>query len=147
MSGGFGRAAADRDEIRAVQNRYADACDARDWALFERVFTPDATADYGAFQPAGREAIVAAIRSRLGGCGATQHLLGNQEVAVEGDTASARCRVRAFHVGRGERREQSYEVFAEYRDRLVRTPEGWRIAHRTMRVALERGTREVLGPE
>ena len=37
----------DRTAIIAVLNRYADACDTRDWALFERVFTPDVTSDYG----------------------------------------------------------------------------------------------------
>ncbi len=137
----------EREHIIDVLNRYADACDSRDWPLFERVFAPDATADYGDFQLASRDAIVASIRNHLGGCGPSQHLLGNYEVAIAGDHATATCRVRAFHAGAGARRDSYYEVFGEYRDRLVRMRDGWRIAHRQMRVAIERGTREVLGPE
>lgn len=34
-----------------------------------------------------------------------------------------------------------------YQDRWVHTPAGWRIAHRTMTVTLEFGSRKVLAPE
>ena len=39
-----------------------------------------------------------------------------------------------------------YECFGEYRDRLVRTPEGWRIRQRAMRITHETGTRAILKP-
>ena len=137
----------DRTAIIAVLDRYADACDRRDWGLFERVFTPDVTGDYGpGYQRADRAAIVASIQSNLGGCGPTQHLLGNYAVAVDGDRATSSCRVRAYHCGTGNEAGLFYECFGRYEDELVRTADGWRITHRRMRVDIELGTRAVLKP-
>jgi hypothetical protein len=41
---------------------------------------------------------------------------------------------------------RSYELLGEYRDRLVRTAEGWRIARRELTVHHEIGSRDVLRP-
>jgi ketosteroid isomerase-like protein len=137
----------DRAEVLDVVNRYAEACDRRDWGLFDRVFTADATADYGGeFELAGREAIAGMVRSMLGGCGPTQHLLGNHTVEVEGDTARASCKVRAFHAGIGDHDGSTYEVLGEYHHDLVRTAAGWLTAHLRMDIAVELGTRDVLQP-
>jgi 3-phenylpropionate/cinnamic acid dioxygenase small subunit len=134
-------------EIQHVLYRYARACDERDWAGFEHVFAENAEADYGgAFQFQGRTAIVASIRSLLGGCGPSHHLMGNPEVGVEGDGALARVYVRAFHRGAGEKANLTYECFGEYEASLRKLPEGWRVVHWRMRVDLETGTQEVLGP-
>jgi len=137
----------DRESIIAVLNRYADACDTRDWALFERVFTADATGDYGPDHQRGdRAAIIASIQSHLGGCGPTQHLLGNYDVDINGDRATSSCRIRAYHRGTGEEADLFYECFGQYDDVLQRTADGWRIAHRRMRVDIELGTHAVLKP-
>jgi hypothetical protein len=135
----------DHWEIVAVQNRYGEACDRRNWDLFDDVFTTDAVTEYGAPPVEGRHERVASIRSHLGGCGATQHLLGNYEARVDGDTAEASCYVRAFHTG-ADRPELTYEMFGMYHDRLRRTPDGWRISYRRLEVSLELGTRSVLAP-
>jgi hypothetical protein len=137
----------DRVEVLDVMNRYAEACDRRDWVLFDRVFAEDATADYGGTEMlAGRDAIVAMIRSMLGGCGPTQHLLGNHSAVVNGDTARASCKIRAFHMGVGEHAASTYEVLGAYHHDLVRTVDGWRTAHLRMDVDIELGTRAVLQP-
>jgi hypothetical protein len=136
----------DRQAIITVLNRYAEACDTRRWALFDDVFTPDAVGDYGAgFQVHGREAIVGMVASHLGGCGPTQHLLGNYVVDVDGDRASTTCKVRALHLGAGDS-TRTYEVLGEYHDRLDRLSQGWRISHRRMAVAIELGARDILRP-
>src|SRR4029453_8635945 len=71
----------DRAAIIAVLNPYADACDSRDWALFERVFTPDVTSDYGpGYERADRAAIIASIQSHLGGLVPTPHLPGHYHI-------------------------------------------------------------------
>ena len=135
----------DRAAIIAVLNRYAQACDTRDWKLFEQVFTPDVIGDYGAgYERPDRASIIASVQSHLGGCGPTQHLLGNYDVEVDGDQATSSCRVRAYHCGTGDETGLFYECFGRYDDRLLRTPEGWRITHRRMRVDIELGTRAVL---
>lgn len=137
----------DRQRIEQVLIRYAEACDRRDWALLDEVFLEDVIADYGTeYHLHGRSQLVAMVRSMLGGCGPSQHLLGNFRIAVHGRRADCRCYVRAAHAGRGAQAGRHYEVWAEYEDQLQRGPDGWRIARRTMHVHHETGTREVLGP-
>ena len=134
-------------EVFEVLNRYGEAADRRDWSLYDQVFTADASADYGLMNLTGRDSIIALIRNSLGGCGPTQHLLGNHTGELDGDEARASCKVRAFHQGAGDRSADTYEVLGTYYHDLVRTAEGWRTRHLRMDVALELGTRSVLRPE
>jgi hypothetical protein len=52
----------------------------------------------------GPDRVIAQIRNMLGGCGPTQHLLGNHVVTVDGDHATSSCKVRAFSAGPPTRR-------------------------------------------
>lgn len=133
--------------IQGVLNRYARGCDTRDWALFDEVFTEDVSVNYGGeFELEGRAGVVEMIRSMLGGCGPTQHLLGNFDIAVHGEQACSACYVRAAHAGLGSESEVYYEVWAEYRDALRLTERGWRIFERHMVVHKEVGSRAILRP-
>ncbi|MDD3352074.1 nuclear transport factor 2 family protein [Zoogloea sp.] len=123
----------DEARIGKVLMGYAEALDRRDWPALEQVFTADATAHYtsiGHFE--GREAIIEVVRQALSVCGPTQHLIGTVRIAVHGDGATARCYLQAIHAGLGDYRDRTLTVWGEYRDRLVRRPEGWRIAHREL---------------
>lgn len=135
----------DRDAIVETQIRYADACDTRDFALLHDVFTIDAAGDYGPRQPRGVHEIVQMIEDFLTNCGPTQHLLGNHVVRVDGETASARCAVRAFHAGRpgSDAEGLTYTVYGTYHDAMIRTSAGWRIEHRRMRVTHQSGDHRV----
>jgi hypothetical protein len=133
---------AEQQAIVDVLVRCAAAFDGRDWAVLDGIFTPDATA-YGAV---GREAVVATVRSFLGGCGPSQHLLGNHHVLVEDDIARSVCKARVIHVGAGDRAQLTYECFGNYRDDLVRTEGGWRIAKREFEVTIALGDIAVLQP-
>jgi len=135
----------DRAEVIDTVNRYATALDSRDWALLDEVFTPDAVGDFGAGVLNGREALRDLMKRMLGGSGPSQHLLGNHRVELDGDRARCVCQVRAFSAGTGSAASRHYELLGEYRDQLVRTPDGWRIARREMTVRHEIGTRDVLG--
>jgi 3-phenylpropionate/cinnamic acid dioxygenase small subunit len=137
---------ADWAAVVAVVNRYAEACDHRRWDLFAEVFTTDVTVEYDTgTRVEGLQALVRQVRGALQGCGPTQHLLGTHTVATVGDEASSRCSVRAFHAGAGGRAGQTYELFGEYHDHLVRQSGGWRIARRRMDIIYEVGSRAVLG--
>lgn len=122
----------DRLAIEEVLVRYCDAIDARDFALLERVFTPDATLDYTASGgPRDRfPAVRAWLEKALAPFELVQHVIGNVRVEVEGD----RARSRAYFTnpmgvpGRG--RGMTFLCGGLYRDRLVRTAEGWRIVER-----------------
>ena len=138
----------DRIAVIDVLIRYATACDRRDWRLFDDIFLPDVKTDYGngLYTFNNRQDVVNLIRSFLGGCGPTQHLLGNYRIDLEGDMANSVCSVRAFHVGISDAAGLTYEMAGEYRDHLKRTKDGWRIARRALVVNWEQGSRKVLRP-
>lgn len=124
----------DRLDIQDVLIRYCTGLDSRQWALLEEVFTTDAEADFGALggRHLGVEAIADFVRGVLQGCDATQHLLGNFDVAVDGDRATASCYFQAQHVLLGGSGGHTYLVGGSYRDRLARSAAGWRITYREL---------------
>lgn len=135
-------------DLQQVLIAYALLCDRRDWQTIGDVFSDGASACYGGHTLPERAAILAMLRRHLGGCGPTQHLLGNLQVWVDGQgQVTSRTEVRASHRGAGEQQHQTYDCMGHYEDRWTHTPAGWRIAHRTMTVALEFGSRTVLAPE
>jgi 3-phenylpropionate/cinnamic acid dioxygenase small subunit len=134
-------------ELHQVLIAYALLCDGRDWRGMGNVFSDDASASYGGRALLDRAAILAMLRNNLGGCGPTQHLLGNLQVWVDGEQVISRIEVRASHRGTADQQDQTYDCMGHYQDRWTRTAQGWRIVHRTMVVALEFGSRKVLGPE
>ncbi len=135
---------ADRHAVIDVVNQYATCLDARDWAGLDGVFTHDAVGHYGTVIE-GRHAIVESIRSFLDDCGATQHLLGNHQVRIDGDHAQGLTKARVIHIGEGVRAALvPYEAIGVYRDQFVRTAEGWRITHRHFDVHITLGDFNVL---
>jgi 3-phenylpropionate/cinnamic acid dioxygenase small subunit len=119
--------------IEAVLLGYATVLDGRHWTDLEEVFSADAVADYrgvGVFE--GREAIVGVVRDFLEACGPTQHMITNIRVDLEGSTARSSCYLQATHGGISAHAGLTMTVWGEYRDRLERRPEGWRIVHRTL---------------
>lgn len=125
----------DERNIVQVALRYCRALDTKNWALLDEVFVPEATADLaGPNHLVGIEAIRGRIRGALGILDDSQHLVGNHEVVVDGDTATHRCYLQAQHVREAAIGGPNYIVAGRYEDRLVRTDTGWRIAHRTLTV-------------
>lgn len=124
---------ADRIEIDDLLTRYATALDAKDWDAWAGCFTPDAWIDYTA--AGGIKGRLPEVRQWLAevmsGFPMTQHLVTNKAVQLAGDTAT--CRSCLFNP-MGVRDGDGMAVFLEggyYRDALVRTADGWRIAERT----------------
>ncbi len=123
---------ADRIEIDDLLTRYATALDGKDWELFGTCFTADAFIDYtGA---GGIKGNLPEVRDWLAqvmaGFPMTQHLVTNRAVQITGDTATSRC---ALFNPMGVKDGDGLAVFLEggyYRDKLVRTADGWRIAER-----------------
>jgi len=110
------------------------------------VFHPEADGTYGVTLN-GRTAIVGSIRSFLGGCGPSQHLLGNYQISIDGDHAESSTKARVLHVGAGERADLTpYEAIGTYHDRHLRTADGWRIIHRHFEVDIAIGDINILQP-
>jgi hypothetical protein len=134
-------------EVLDTVVRYATALDTREWGLLERVFAEEALAHYDAGSFRGRPAIVAMLRTFLGGCGPSQHLLGNHQISVDADVATSVCSARVLHLGAGERCDLTpFEVCGTYSDRLVRQSGRWLIEERRVQWTIRRGDPEVLQP-
>jgi hypothetical protein len=136
----------DRFAIIAALDRYAECLDARDWQGLADVFSDEVEMDFQRWQARGLDAVREHIRSFLGGCGPSQHLLGNYRIELDGDRAASRCYCRVMHQGRGEHQGKRYETWIEYADEWVRTPAGWRSERRVSRVQMQDGDPSLLGP-
>jgi 3-phenylpropionate/cinnamic acid dioxygenase small subunit len=124
----------DRFAIVDLLHRYATGLDTRDWDKLASVFTHDGVADYGALGGVneGPAAIVKLCSGALEGLDASQHIISNEVIEVDGDRARARCYFKAQHVFRGAEGGDNFLVGGTYEDEIVRTAEGWRIERRTL---------------
>jgi 3-phenylpropionate/cinnamic acid dioxygenase small subunit len=137
----------DKESIKSLIHRYATACDKRLWDLCKSVFDSQVEVNYGdEFALSGRDNVVSMIKSMLGPCGASQHLIGNIEISIDGDSATASSYVRAIHASASNPAAQPYEVWAEYVDMLQRKHDSWVITHRRMIISKETGSRDILSP-
>lgn len=123
----------DRNDIAAVLYRVARAMDSRDWGLLESSYTADAVGDYTTSQEDGAAAILAAAERFLTPFDATQHLLGNVEITIDGDVATTHATFIAQHVREQAEGSGRFVLGGDYDDTLVRTPYGWKIARRSIR--------------
>jgi hypothetical protein len=124
---------ADRIEIDDLLTRYAIAVDAKDWALYESCFTPDAYIDYTA--SGGIKGTLTEVRQWLSEVmpvfAMTQHLVTNRRVTLDGDTATSRSYFfNPLGLPDTKRGMILYFDGGYYNDRLVRTEDGWRISQR-----------------
>lgn len=126
--------------IAEVAVRYCWALDENDWDRLDDVFLPDATARLGSDDLLeGRAAIVGRCSAALTPLDDSQHIVSNHQVEVDGDTATHRCYLHAQHIRRAASGGPHYVVAGRYVDRLVRTSDGWRIAHRDLIVMWTEG--------
>lgn len=127
-------------EIIDLTIRYAWSLDHRCFDDLDQVFAPDAAVDYGRLGVhTGLAAIKAVNAGALARFDRTQHIVSNNQVSIDGDTATGRCYLHAQHITRLPGGEDLYTVAGTYLDRYRRTEAGWRIAHRALRVTWTEG--------
>jgi hypothetical protein len=138
---------ADREDIIELLNLYGLAMDTQRWELFDRIFTDDVDADYGATSHwTDRERFKADFGSFHGLFDATQHVMTNHLVAVDGDTASSHTYGQWRLIRHAAGDPPVWDGSGYYDDQLVRTPAGWRIARRVCRVVYWTGNPRVQTP-
>lgn len=122
----------DRVEINDLLSRYAHAIDESDWDALDRVFTPDAVIDYTDL--GGAKGTLAQTKQYLAEAMPNfttfQHLSATSKVDLDGDKASAKTILFNPMVMQHEGERRVFFIGLWYVDQLVRTPDGWRIAHR-----------------
>lgn len=123
----------DRLEIQDLLARYSFAIDGRDWDALDDIFTPDARIDYS--ETGGAAGSLAEIKRwlplALEHFPIFQHLVATSKLDIVGDHATSRTILfnPMVHESEGGER-QTFFIGLWYRDRLVRTPDGWRIRDR-----------------
>jgi 3-phenylpropionate/cinnamic acid dioxygenase small subunit len=123
----------DRIEINDLLIRYSVAIDEKDWELLDSVYTPDAKIDYTTSGGIAGEypEVRAWLAKALAPFTMTQHLISNSVIETDGDTATGRTMVfNPMGTDDGKGGLNMFYVGAWYVDKLVRTPDGWRIAER-----------------
>lgn len=117
-------------EITALVNRYAQAVDGKDWALYASCFTTDAEIDYSSAGGArgGVAESTAWLATMLAPLSVSQHFITNQVIEVNGEDAT--CRAYFFGVVGNQSETESSLIWVGgiYEDRLRLTEAGWRIA-------------------
>ncbi|MFC9786560.1 nuclear transport factor 2 family protein [Rhodococcus sp. NPDC127528] len=116
-------------EISKLKYRYTRALDTKNWPVFRETLLPDATATYGehlGFED--RDALCSFMEITLGPHVLTEHLCGQPEIDVSGDTATG-VWVLADTVIIPED-GMLLRGSAFYHDRYARNENGeWRISH------------------
>ncbi|HLU91844.1 MAG TPA: nuclear transport factor 2 family protein [Pedomonas sp.] len=122
----------DRAEIQDLIVRYAHAIDDQNWDALDAVFTPDAIIDYTEVGgPRGPyPEIKQYLAETLPRFSPYQHLSTTTRLEIDGDKARARTILFNPMTIEHEGQRQMFFVGLWYNDELVRTGEGWRIAHR-----------------
>ncbi|MFD4291737.1 nuclear transport factor 2 family protein [Rhodococcus sp. NPDC058505] len=116
-------------EITKLKHRYTRALDTKDWELFRETLLPDATATYGEhLRFEDRDALCSFMEITLGPHVLTEHLCGQPEIDITGDSAAGTW-VLADTVIIPED-GMLLRGAAFYHDRYARDESGeWRIAH------------------
>lgn len=123
----------DRLEIQDLFARYSFAIDERDWDALDTIFTSDARIDYS--ETGGGAGSLTEIKAWLPKAlerfPMFQHLAATTKLTLAGDSATSRTILfnpMVFPAADGS--PHTFFIGLWYRDRLVRTADGWRICER-----------------
>lgn len=145
---------ADRAAITDTVTRFGWCLDRRDWAGLTALFTDVVRTDYTALwggepQEASVDELLATDRQgswrrTMDGLEATQHLITNILVTVDGDTATATANVVGVHRLPNPHGGPLWTVGGTYEFGLTRTAGGWRIRAITQGITWVDGNQQVL---
>ena len=117
----------DRLAIGDVIIKYATSVDARDMDRYATCFVDDVVVTgFSDNEYRGLPDYLAFVTGALERFGRTQHLIGNLEISIDGDTAHMRSYVQANHILAADE-NTLIVLWAQYHDDLVRTADGWKI--------------------
>jgi 3-phenylpropionate/cinnamic acid dioxygenase small subunit len=149
-------AGSEAGEAAGVLYRYATAIDTKDWLLLHECFEPSCvfTAGDAELVLDGVDAIVDFMTAAHRDIDGSQHRLSNMriELAADGRSARSRTYLEALIVHRLHRDGPTFQLWAEYHDRLevVPGPDGtgtrWQIAERNVTSLWRLGNASILGP-
>ena len=138
----------DRAAISEVQLRYATGVDTRDWPLFRSGFTDEIETESSSAVGSPPQCIkaddwVERVRRTINGMEATQHMITNEVITLNGDEATCVAYVQARHHLPNETGGSDQVMYGYYTNRFVRTAAGWKIRARKLTVLWNEGNMEI----
>jgi SnoaL-like domain len=129
--------AAVRSQVIETYTRMAWHADERDWRALRDVFADEVRLDYTSLQggeraTVSRDQLAESWAGLLGKLQATQHLLTNHLVTVDGDDAVCTAAFQATHLLPNPHGDPIWTLGGTYRFELVRDGSRWRISAVTM---------------
>lgn len=119
-----------REEIRDLSGTYMRGLDRLDIQLLRSVFFDDAELDYGFFK-GGPDDFVAMCHGALKDHEANQHLIGQINIELEGETAFGEVYFQAFHRVITDGQARDLVIAGRYVDRYECRDGTWKIAFRS----------------
>ena len=108
------------------------------------IFTDDAVFIIDVRRLNGLDEILGKIERTLGGLSASQHLISNHQVLIDGDNATCSCYLHAQHTLHGTEGSDNYVMAGRYVDKLIRVGTEWRIVERELILDWVEGNPKVL---
>lgn len=136
----------DERDIQRQLIKFARAMDERDWQAIRAIVAEDVTADFGTGEVQGSSSVIELIRSYLDNCGATQHLLGNILIDVDGGQATSESYVSDMHLSKNRELDVSFRTLGNYSDAWVKADGVWRMSKRVKNNRAAIGSMEVFEP-
>ncbi len=138
----------DKADIQDTILKYATGIDTRDWDLYRSIFADEVEMDFSSYsgQPASvvtGDQWVQGVQAMLPGFDATQHVLTNFVIDVDGDKAVATVYMKAEHFIANTDGDNSHTLGGYYTHKLQRTESGWKIHATKLTVTWSRGNRHV----
>ena len=133
----------DRQEITDLIHDYCIYVDRYEPEKVGALFTEDCITDYGESfggEVVGRRRVERGSGYTLAAWQATSHHVSNIRLWFEDDdNARGTTYLYAWH--RVDDESPTFQIWARYNDRFVRTPEGWRFSERRLAVAGQEGAK------
>ncbi len=138
----------DRLEIVELCVRMGWHLDHCEWDRLLELFTDEISLDYtslngGEVIELPRKDVIEKWRTNREGLTATQHLIANQVVNLDGDEATATAMFQATHLLPNPYGAPTWTLGGRYRYGLIRTEAGWRICSLAMSIIWADGNRHI----
>ena len=133
-------ALADKSDIRDLINRFANSFDLKDWQGLQACLCATLHIDYSDLRGTPPETIsdkrFVELRQKALEPLATQHLMSNHDITVEGDSAKA---IASCVIFRKSGEHQTLNTHCVYFFGMARDSEGWKIAAIRQQVLINEG--------